>query len=478
MGRSRSLQRGDNSTILRKIDWIAFSLCLALTVVGLLMIFSVGYEEFRVMGWGDFFSTSAGKQTIWIGICGLVFAAIMLFDSNFWQTFAYPIYIISMALLFFVLFLGTTIKGATSWYSFGGFSLQPSEIAKFGTCLAVAAFLSNYSTDLRNLRSQMTVAGLLLLPIILILAQPDAGSALVFTSFLVVLYRAGLSPNIYIVGFFLVALLIAGLVFAPIIITICLILLALFFLAYNIKSRNRLYWLGGVIAIGAGAYYFYQLDYTEYVLGGIGLLFLAMSIFQWQQRNARLVYLSLFFLIIGSGIAYAASYAFNNVLKPHQQDRINVWLQPSKCDQRGSLYNLEQSKTAIGSGGLQGKGFLEGTMTKLNYVPEQSTDFIFCTIGEEQGFIGSFGIISLFFLLLLRITIIAERQRTDFARYYAYSVVGILFIHFFVNIGMTMGLTPIIGIPLPFISKGGSSLLGFTIMIAVLLRLDKHRSRA
>jgi rod shape determining protein RodA len=477
MGRRRISGGSEAQPIFGQIDGIAFSLFIALAVIGWLMIFSVGYEEFKPMGWGGLFQTAAGKQAIWIGICTLLFAFIMLFDVNFWQTFAYPIYIVSMLMLLSVLFFGTTIKGATSWFSFGGFSFQPSELAKFGACLAVSGYLSSYSTDLRKIKSQLTVGGILLLPMLLILAQPDAGSALVFVSFLLVLYRAGLSPNYYIVGGILTTLLILGLVFKPLYIVLAITLIAIIAFAYQVKKRNQSYWIAGGFALAFGAYYFTRLGYLDYVLGITALAFLTMATVIWQQRKARFVGLATFFLIIGSGVAFAANYAFNNVLKPHQQDRINVWLQPEKCDERGSLYNLVQSKTAIGSGGLSGKGFLNGTMTKLNYVPEQSTDFIFCTIGEEQGFIGSVGIITLFVLLLLRITVIAERQRSEFARYYAYCVAGILFLHFFINIGMTMGLMPIIGIPLPFISKGGSSLMGFTIMFAVLIKLDKHRYR-
>ena len=477
MSTRRNSRGGNSGIILGQIDWITFCLFLALTVVGWLMVFSVGYEEFKEVGWGGILSTAAGKQAIWIGICTLIFAFIMLFDWKFWQTFAYPIYVISMSLLLLVLFVGTTIKGATSWFSFGGFSFQPSEIAKFGTCLAIAAYLSNYSTDLRQLKGQITAAGILLLPIILILAQPDAGSALVFTSFLIVLYRAGLSSNYYLVGGIFLTLLILGLVFNPVYIILGLIFAATLILAINVKNRNRMYWLTLVVVFGAAAAFLLREGYISYSFASLLLFLSVISIVQWQQRKSRLVSLIAFFLFVGSGITFAANYAFNNILKPHQQDRINVWLQPEKCDERGSLYNLAQSKTAIGSGGLQGKGFLNGTMTKLNYVPEQSTDFIFCTIGEEQGFIGSMGIVILFLLLLLRITILAERQRSDFSRYYAYAVAGIIFIHFFINIGMTMGLMPIIGIPLPFISKGGSSLLGFTIMLAVLLKLDKHRFR-
>ncbi|MCB0577789.1 MAG: rod shape-determining protein RodA [Phaeodactylibacter sp.] len=471
------MRREGNTPILGHIDYVTFSLFLALTVVGWLMVFSVGFEEFRNMESGSFLNTSAGKQAVWIGICSLIFAFIMLFDWKFWQTFAYPIYAVSIGLLVLVLFAGTSIKGATSWFSFGGFSFQPSEIAKFGTALALSAFLGSYSTDLKKPRSQLISFAIILAPILLILAQPDAGSALVFLSFLLVLFREGLNPAYYIVAGILGALLLAGLVFSPLNITLALTLLALLIMAFNLRTKKRAYWLAGVAAIAGAAYYLAQLEYLPQVLGACLLFVLALGYVLYQQRNGRLSATLLFFLLFGSGLAFAANYGFNNVLKPHQQDRINVWLQPDKCDERGSLYNLVQSKTAIGSGGMQGKGFLHGTMTKGNFVPEQSTDFIFCTIGEEQGFIGAFGIITLFLLLLFRITIIAERQRYSFSRHYAYCVAGIIFLHFFINIGMTMGLMPIIGIPLPFISKGGSSLLGFTIMIAVMLKLDKHRFR-
>jgi len=203
--------------------------------------------------------------------------------------------------------------------------------------------------------------------------------------------------------------------------------------------------------------------------------FVIVAFMHAARLNLRLSGTLTAIVLVGSGLAYSTDYAFNNILKPHQQDRINVWLHPERCDPRGSLYNVMQSKMAIASGGIEGKGFLEGTMTKMNYVPEQSTDFIFCTVGEEQGFIGSFMVISLYLIFMLRIVFIAERQRSSFSRHYAYGVVGLLFIHFFVNIGMTMGLLPIIGIPLPLISKGGSALIGFTLMIAVLLKLDSNR---
>lgn len=455
----------------RKMDLVTFSIYLGLVAIGWLMIYSVGYHEEHT---GGFLSTSAGKQAIWIGISFFVFIAVSLVDWKFWRTFAYPIYAVSIALLVGVLIFGVTIKGAKSWFAFGGFSFQPSELAKFGTALAMAGFLSTYNTDLRYARHLITALVLFTLPMALILLQPDAGSALVFFSFFLVLYRAGLNVHYYLVGIFVSAIFILALIFGPGKVILGLLLVSLTVMAYHFNGKKRWWTLGGIAASTLAVYLARQGLLTE-VIVGYSALFGVGAFLMWHKKRPRWAGLLTMVLVSGALIAYASSYAFNHLLQPHQQDRINVWLQPSKCDPRGSLYNVLQSKMAIGSGGLDGKGFLQGTMTKLNYVPEQSTDFIFCTIGEEQGFIGTISIVTLFFLLLYRITLLAERQRSSFSRYYAYSVAGLLFVHFFINIGMTMGLMPIIGIPLPFLSKGGSSLVGFTVMIAVLLKLDRNR---
>jgi rod shape determining protein RodA len=246
-----------------------------------------------------------------------------------------------------------------------------------------------------------------------------------------------------------------------------------FLLSYEKKSYALLGW---ALATGGCGLLLHFLPNKAWLIAGIfAFIWLVLAAIHFFKKEARVVILVFSGLVLSSFLVVAAGYAFDNVLKPHQRDRINVWLNPSACDPQGSLYNLLQSKLAIGSGGLQGKGFLKGNLTKGNFVPEQSTDFIFCTIGEEQGFIGSFAIIILFLLLLLRIVAIAERQRSGFSRAYAYGVAGILFVHVFINIGMTMGLMPIVGIPLPFISKGGSSLFGFTLLLSLLLKLDQHR---
>ncbi len=458
---------------LKNIDRAAFSIFLAFVAIGWLMVYAVSHSQETDI---SFIYSSAGKQLIWIGISSIAFAVIFTIDWKFWQTLSYLIYTIAVVLLIAVLFFGSNIKGATSWFTFGGFSFQPSEVAKFATALAMSNYLSNYRTNLKNTRSQLIAFGLLALPIGLILLQPDAGSAIVFLSFLIVLFREGLSPTYFIIGFFSIVVLILGLVINPIYITLILSVTGIGALAYQFEE-NRRYWLLGAIAIAAGAYFSAKEGWGNYALVTVLAIVIGLSVAQWMLKRGRIARLILATIVFGAGLSFAANFAFNEILKPHQQDRINVWLQPKLADPRGSLYNVFQSKLAIGSGGWQGKGYLNGTLTKLNYVPEQSTDFIFCTIGEEQGFIGSFGIIALFTIFLYRITIIAERQRSNFSRHYAYCVAGILFIHFFINIGMTMGLLPIIGIPLPFISKGGSSLLGFTVMIAVLLKLDSNRYR-
>ena len=458
----------------RKIDWLTFSLFLSLVGIGWLMIYTVGYSDEYKLGISHFLTqTDVGKQTIWIGICMFAFFFVFIIDRKFWQTFAYPVYGFSLLLLVAVLFFGKEVKGATSWFVFGGFSFQPSELAKFGTSIALAAFINTYSTNFKNFRHQVSAIAFLLVPLVLVLLQPDAGSALVFLSFLIVLYREGFPVNYYIFGFSGITLLLLGFLFpAP---ALACWLLALGAIPFLWARERRFVWLAVFGAIFGALWYFYKEEYKWVVMGLMGAAWAVAAVFHMIRKDARLVILLSGGLALSIALVFASGFFFNDVLKPHQQDRINVWLNPGKCDPQGSLYNVMQSKLAIGSGGLQGKGFLKGSLTKGNFVPEQSTDFIFCTIGEEQGFIGSMAIIGLFLVLLLRIVTIAERQRSGFSRTYAYCVAGILFVHVFINVGMTMGLMPIIGIPLPFISKGGSSLFGFTILLSLLLKLDQHR---
>lgn len=458
----------------RNIDWITFSIYLALVMLGWAMIYAVDYVEDQSL---LTLSSPAGRQLIWVGISFVTLLIVMLVDWKFWQTFAYPIYGLTLLLLAGVLVFGVEIKGARSWYSVAGSTLQPSEFAKFGACLAIAAYLSTVGVSLKKINTQAIVVAMFLAPVFLIALQPDMGSALVFFSFLIAMYREGFPSLYFVIGGALALLSIMGLMTDdPRYIWIFLEGIGVVWLSNAVFKKSMLY-LGLSAVVSLSFWWGAREGFFDPNIGliSLALIFVTLATIYIRKRTMQIPAILASALIICGAVAFGANYAFNDILKPHQQDRINVWLQPEKCDPRGSLYNLIQSKMAISAGGATGKGFLKGTMTQLNYVPEQDTDFIFTTIGEEQGFLGVVLVVGLFLAFLLQIIRIAERQRSNFARIYAYGFAGIVFIHVFINIGMTMGLAPVIGIPLPFISRGGSSLLGFTIMLGVLLKLDSKR---
>jgi rod shape determining protein RodA len=458
-----------------RTDSALLALYMALMGIGWLMIYAVGYRQGYTHEFSDFMlKTPVGKQTIFIIISIILTLLIFSADEKFWRIFAYPVYAFGLLLLVLVLIFGREINGAKAWFSFGIFGFQPVEIAKLGTCLALSSYLSSPSVSLRDSRAILTVLGLLAAPIFLIMLQPDAGSTLVFLSFSIMLYREGVSGLPYLIVAALGTVFILALVFDANELVIYLMMICSLIFAFNIADKQR-YWLGGTVAIAIAAAYLFFNNKPEAALMMMLLAVLVYLVVHSRRGRFRMVIVTAVSLLVCSVLVYGTSFVFNNVLKKHQRDRINVWLRPDKVDPRGAAYNLNNSKMAIGSGGLQGKGFLEGTMTKLSFVPEQHTDFIFCTIGEEQGFIGVFAVIAIFVLFLIRLVMVAERQRNNFARLYGYGLAGIFFFHFFINIGMTMGLLPVIGIPLPFISAGGSSLMGFTVMLAVLLKLDSHR---
>ena len=386
------------------------------------------------------FSQSYGKQLLWIGTAlGLGLVMLML-EERFFSTFSNVIYLGGILLLIAVLIFGKEIKGAKSWFVIANtISLQPSEIAKYGTALALSKFVGEYNVKMQSFKSQFQAAAILIIPIILILLQPDPGSVLVFCSFIFAMYREGLSGNILLIGL--------G--------AIVLFMLAIILRASSIDLPFELILDGKYILI-------------------IALTAIAGIVF-WLIKNykqAKFVISGV--LLICIGYIMSVDYIFENVLKSHHQDRINDLLGIT-FDPSGAGYNVNQSKIAIGSGGFSGKGFLQGTQTKLDFVPEQSTDFIFCTVGEEWGFIGSFVVISLFMFLIIKIIAIAERQKAKFSRVFCYCAASIFFLHFMINLGMTIGLAPVIGIPLPFFSYGGSSLWSFTILIFTVIRLDSER---
>ena len=456
-------------------DWITLSVYFSLVLIGWFMVFSTVYDEKNPFAFIDI-TTTIGSQSLWLVISLVAFFTALTLDWKFWNTLAFPIYAITVLLLILVLFLGKEINGAKAWFSFGFFSIQPSEWAKFGTILAVSSYLSFFKTTASNINIIIVSLALFLGPALLILLQPDFGSSLVFLSFFILLYRRGLSPIVIILMFSVAAIFILSLIYGFYIVTVFLIFLASvsFIFEYEKTQRALLISLTTLLII---VFLLFQKETTYLILPSI-VTFLSYGFVLLRNKNIKILSLVAPILTVAVLFSFTSSYVFDNFLKPHQQERINVWLRPEKCDPRGSLYNIIQSKLAIGSGGFQGKGFLKGEMTKLNYVPEQSTDFIFTSIGEEQGFIGSFGVIILYTILLIRCIIIAERANLEFIRNYAYGVAGILFFHFAFNIGMTMGLMPVVGIPLPFLSKGGSSLLAFSIMIAVLVKMDMARFRS
>jgi len=385
-----------------------------------------------------------------------------------------PIYGLTVLLLVLVLLVGKDINNARSWFSIAGMTFQPSELAKFGTCLAMAAYLSQWREKLDRLGPVLNGIVIWAIPAALIILQPDPGSALVFASFFLVMYREGLPALLLITGAFTILIFILGILQPPGILIGGLLAMLMIIMSFSAPRRKRL-WLGVSVATAAlaGVLYYYGVGWP--ILVGLGLLYCGTAAYHFLRKNTRLVGVATAALVWGGLLAGLANFTFNNVLMPHQQERIDAWLRPENMDERGALYNIIQAKLAIAAGGLEGKGRFQGTMTTYDYVPEQETDFIFTAVGEQEGFIGASLLIIGFISLLWRISVIAERQRLPFARAYAYGVAGILLIHLLVNVGMTMGIMPVIGIPLPLISKGGSSLLSFTLMIAVLLKLDRHR---
>jgi rod shape determining protein RodA len=412
-----------NRGIFSNIDWLTVMLYLTLVIIGWLSIYAATYNEEQP----NIFNmhNNSGKQAVWIAISFIIAIIILIIDSKFYTTFAYFIYGLVIVLLAGVLIFGTTIKGSKSWITFGSYSLQPAEFAKFAVALALSKYLSGLHVNIKSTATRLIAAGIIAIPAVLVLLQGDTGSMLVFSSFILVLFREGLSPLILILIFAVALLSILALVVNTFLLLGIMAFFCLGILFFTKRVKN--------------------------IIPLISLIFIACSVY-----------------------VLSVDYVFNNLLKPHQRERIDVLL-GKETDLRGAGYNLNQSLIAIGSGGLTGKGFLRGTQTKFNFVPEQSTDFIFCTIGEEHGFVGSMIVLLIFFGLLYRIIYIAERQRSKFTRIYAYSVMSILFFHITINVGMTIGLMPVIGIPLPFVSYGGSSMLGFTILLFILLKLDSDR---
>jgi rod shape determining protein RodA len=466
------------NNVFANLDWMAIFLYFILISWGVINIFSAEFNE-TTQNFFDF-SLRSGKQMIWIGAALILALLILIIDSRFYIYFANPLYIIMILALLAVLVVGVEINGSKSWFVIGPVRIQPSEFTKVVTSLALAKYLSSPNIKLSRVKDLVIPLAIIFLPAMIILLQPDTGSTLVYFSLIIVLYREGL-PGIYVaIGLALAVLFIVTLLFDKLIIVSSLIFLgfAIYFFLER-KKKNFFIGLGLFLITGGLVMGINQVlpeKFSIYYLLLITLL-ISGTIFFVLTLIHKLKYIILLLIImVGAvGFTYSVDYVFHNILEDHQQKRINVVL-GIESDPLGSGYNVNQSKIAIGSGGFSGKGYLRGTQTKFNFVPEQSTDFIFCTVGEEWGFLGTSGLILVFVILLLRLILLAERQKTAFNRIYGYAVFSIILFHFTINIGMTIGLVPVIGIPLPFISYGGSSLWAFTILLFIFLRLDASRN--
>jgi rod shape determining protein RodA len=417
------MQRDD---LTNKLDWLTIFLYGIMVLLGWLNIYAAVYDESVGTSLFDL-SLNSGRQLMFIAAAVVIILAILIVDVRFYEATAYLLYGLILVLMVLVLVVGKEVGGNKAWLGIGSFGIQPSEFAKFATALAVAKYIGSVGFRMNERKHQIVLFALIAAPMLITLAQKDTGTALVFTAFILVFFREGLSPVIPAAGVAVAVIFILTLLVAKV-----------------------------------------------YLYAGIAVLWLLLLLAGRRKKAKRMVWVTAGALAMAL-VIQSVDYVIDNVLKPHQQNRIRALINP-EADPLGYGWNVTQSKIAIGSGGLTGKGFLHGTLTKFDFVPEQSTDFIFCTIGEEHGWLGSAVVVGLFVLLLLRLIYLAERQRNRFARAYGYGVVAVLFFHFAINIGMTIGLFPVIGIPLPFFSYGGSALWGFTILLFIFLKIDAHRS--
>lgn len=408
-----------------RFDWLTIIIYFVLVAIGWINIYSASMDDNA----SSFFDMNQiyFKQLVWICLSLVLIIFILALEAKFYERFSSIIYLVSLVSLLGLFLFGTNVNGATSWYIIGGFSVQPSEFAKAATALALGKYIGDMQTNIKEFRHQLRAFIIIALPALFIIPQPDPGSALVYAAFIFPMYREGLHFIYLLLGFFLAALFFATLAF-------------------------------GVVWVTAG------------ILLICGLLY-----FRNRKKKKTKIINYTMAAAVCIGFVFSVSYIFNNVFEQRHRDRFNIVL-GKETDAKGIGYNTNQSEIAIGSGGWTGKGWTQGTQTKGNFVPEQQTDYIFSTVGEEWGFVGSIVVVILFVALIIRVLYLAERQKSQFSRVYGYSVGAILFVHFFVNVGMVTGLLPTVGIPLPFFSYGGSGLWGFTILLFILIRLDASNS--
>lgn len=476
----------------KMIDWLTIGLYALLVLFGWFTIYAASYD-FENSAWIDM-GARHGKQLMWIGFSVVLAVVVMLIDSKFYNNVAYVFYALMILLLIVTIFIAPDIKGSHSWLRLGPLQIQPAEFAKYATLLCLAKFMSTYGFSLQNRRNLLLALCIVFLPAVIIIAQSETGSALVFVALMLVLFREGMNGLVLVLGalcalFFILVLRYNNLplsaaeqptpeLYGFILSFVVGIAVSMVFVHLYTRHKACLRTMAGVNAViwavGGVLHYFYPaVLYTWIAYASLGATMLTLLVFMFVTRFKTFGVITLF-LVGVLALSLSADYAFNKVLAPHQQIRIKIVL-GLEDDPQGAGYNVRQSQIAIGSGGVMGKGYLNGTQTKLNYVPEQDTDFIFCTIGEEHGFVGSVLFIVVYTFFMIRLIYLAERQRSAFSRIYGYGLVSVFLFHFFINIGMVTGITPVIGIPLPFISYGGSSLWGFTIMLFTFIRLDANR---
>jgi len=462
--------------IISNIDRPILVVYLLMVIMGWLNIYAAVYNEVHQ----NIFDINMqyGKQLIWIVLAFCIGASLLLIDSKFFPVFSYPIYIITIMMLLLALVAGREVNGARAWFEIGGLRLQPGEFAKVATCLVVAKVLSRFNAKVDSFRTLAIIGGLLALPGAIILLQNDTGSMLMYVAYVILLYRLGLSPIIPILGAAFVVLFIMSMYYPPINVSYGILItgFTLYYIVYrdlkNFLTALLIFVISTIISF-LTVFLFFKLNIQNILFGSVILSAIPYFLIAYRYKFQQ-VFLIVSVVIASIAFVYSVEYIFSKVMEPHQRTRINVLL-GLESDLKGAEYNVNQSKIAIGSGGFSGKGYLQGTQTKFNFVPEQSTDFIFCTVGEEWGFLGSLTVVGLFVFLLVRIIVVAEKQRSLFSKMYGYGVASLMFFHFVINVGMTIGMVPVIGIPLPFFSYGGSSLWSFTILLFIFLRLDLDR---
>ena len=473
-------------SVLKSIDWWTILIYIALLSFGWISVCGASYSY----GETDIFSldTRSGMQIVWIATSIVLGFVIVMLDDRFYDTFAFVIYGLLLLLLFATIFNSHSIKGSRSWLVLGPLRLQPAEFAKFATALALAKLMSTYGYTIGKWKHFAAALAIILLPMAFIVLQRETGSALVYLAFFFMFYREGMPGSILFTGVAMVIYFVVGIRFAEVymkenvtsigefsvLLLVQLFSIGLVWVYCNQRKAVELLFYCVVATLLSLFLLFIPVDIV-YVQMALVVALIGYLLWLWLSMRMR-SYLFIALFAIGSvGFFYGADFIMQNVMEPHQRSRINVLLGLDE-DLRGAGYNVHQSEIAIGSGGLRGKGFLNGTQTKLKFVPEQDTDFIFCTVGEEEGFVGSAGVLLLFLALILRLIYLAERQPYPFSRVYGYCVLSIFLFHVFINVGMVLGLTPVIGIPLPFFSYGGSSLWGFTILLFIFLRMDAERN--